>query len=72
MCKFEHCDNPVRHTTLGICYRCYTYLRVWRDRNPTAKRQRLEQIRSLNERLEYMLEGTKPMPSKAHKKGAKK
>ena len=66
-CHFMDCTNEVRHTALGICFTCYRYLLVWRDRNPEAKRVRKRQINRLGDRLDYMMVG-KPMPKKKVKK----
>ena len=63
MCKFDGCENEVRHATLGICYTCYSGLRYWRDRSIAAKRARQLQIIRLNSRMEYMLTGER-MPDK--------
>lgn len=64
-CKFEGCDNDVRHKTLGICYTCYSGLRYWRNRNLGEKRARLQQIVRLNSRMEYMLVGNQLPKKKA-------
>lgn len=62
-CKFDGCENEIKHSELGICYTCYSGLRYWRDRSISHKRARLQQIIRLNSRMEYMVTG-EPMPKK--------
>lgn len=65
-CRF--CERPVRHRTLSLCFRCYSYLRTWRDRPIGAKRERKAQLESLNNRMEYMIVAAGPMPAKQPRK----
>jgi hypothetical protein len=65
LCKFEGCENEIRHKELQCCYTCYAGLRYWRNRNIHDKRARLQQIVRLNSRMEYMVVGSRlPAPRK--------
>lgn len=67
-CKFEGCDNDIRHRELEICYTCYSGLRYWRGRSMAAKRARQQQVIRLNARMEYMIVGGKMPKPKAKAK----
>lgn len=55
-CIIGHCKNDVRYHHLEVCAACYGGLTTWRGRTKRDKRYRLEQIKRLNDRMEFMIE----------------
>ena len=63
-CIIGHCNNDVRYHHLQVCATCYSGLAHWRGRSKRDKEYRLEQIKRLNDRMEFMIDNPRHAPKR--------
>jgi len=54
----------MKYHRLGVCATCYGGLAYWRGRSIAHKRYRMEQIKRLKSRMDFMIDNPRVHPKK--------
>lgn len=55
-CRISGCDHPVAHKAARLCGRCYHFINYWKDKTPTQRMKRADQLHFWARRSEQILE----------------
>jgi len=66
-CKMANCNEDMHYMHLEVCKACYSGLSYWKGRPRAHKEKRLEQLKRLNGRMEFMIDNPRSVPHRRRK-----